>query len=85
MVMGTREARVHLSSTRTVDGTVYKLEKDRGFGFIRGDDGMSRFFHMRDVKDVPFDMLKQGQRVQFTPSLDPDHENKPRAREVRIL
>ncbi|MBX2866482.1 cold shock domain-containing protein [Candidatus Kaiserbacteria bacterium] len=39
---------------------------DRGFGFITPEDGeKDLFFHARDLVDVMFDDLKEGETVNF--------------------
>ncbi len=46
-------------------GTVAKLVHDRGFGFIRGNDGKDVFFHRSGLVGLNFDELEQGQVVDF--------------------
>ncbi|MFQ5876371.1 MAG: cold-shock protein [Acidobacteriota bacterium] len=46
-------------------GTVAKLVRDRGFGFIRGNDGKDVFFHRSGLVGLNFDELEQGQVVDF--------------------
>lgn len=51
-----------------MDGYVFKLDKDRGFGFIRDEQGMSRFFNARSVlPQIDFDMMTEGTKVTFEP------------------
>ncbi len=39
---------------------------DRGFGFIKPDDGQKDvFFHAKDLVEVPFNDLREGERVSF--------------------
>jgi len=46
-------------------GTIKTLT-DRGFGFIaREGETKDLFFHAKDLKDVMFDQLKQGDAVTF--------------------
>jgi CspA family cold shock protein len=60
-------------------GTIKKIVRDRGFGFIRSDDGQDRFFHRSGVRDS-FDTLTEGQKVEF----DEEPSSKgPRATNVR--
>ena len=33
-----------------MDGVIKKLMADKGFGFIRGTDGVERFFHRQDCR-----------------------------------
>ena len=66
-------------------GVVTKVIFSRGFGFIRGEDGLSRFFHQRAVVDArAFDLMHEGQPVLFTPTEDGPSDNRLRAVEVRI-
>ena len=45
-------------------GTIKKLVTDRGFGFIKGDEG-EIFFHSSEVKGVTFEDLHEGQKVEY--------------------
>ena len=47
------------------NGTIKRLVRDRGFGFIRDDGGQEWFFHRSSVKVVNFDQLNEGERVTF--------------------
>ena len=61
-------------------GSIKKLVRDRGFGFITGEDGNQVFFHSSACQSVEFDSLNEGQEVTF------DRENDakgPRANNVR--
>jgi CspA family cold shock protein len=60
-------------------GTIKRLVRDRGFGFIRDDGGQEWFFH-RSAVEGNFDQLNEGQRVSF----DEEPSAKgPRAANVR--
>jgi CspA family cold shock protein len=50
-------------------GAIGRLVKDQGFGFINASHGIALFFHRSEVQNVPFDLLKEGQSVQFKVSL----------------
>lgn len=45
-------------------GTIKRLLSDRGFGFIRGDQG-ELFFHRSEVQGVAFEELHEGQKVEY--------------------
>ena len=60
-------------------GTIKRLVRDRGFGFIRDDGGQEWFFH-RSGTQVNFDQLAEGQRVAFDEESSP---KGPRAANVR--
>jgi CspA family cold shock protein len=65
--------------TRMPGGTIKRLVRDRGFGFIRDDGGQEWFFHRSSVQGS-FDSLSEGQRVSF----DEEPSAKgPRAGNVR--
>jgi CspA family cold shock protein len=47
-------------------GTIKRVIRDRGFGFIRTQDGEEVFFHRTSVEHrLDFDALREGQRVEF--------------------
>lgn len=46
-------------------GKIKTLHTDKGYGFIRGEDGTDYFFHRSAVKNAEFDTLKKGHEVTF--------------------
>lgn len=60
-------------------GTIKRIVRDRGFGFIKGDGGREWFFHRSTVQGT-FDDLDEGQRVSFDEEPSP---KGPRAANVR--
>lgn len=62
-------------------GTIARLVKDRGFGFIKTEDGHDIFFHATGVKDISFEELTEGQSVSYETETDP-RSGKQRATEV---
>ena len=48
-----------------MEGTIKRLIRDRGFGFIRSEDGQEVFFHRSTLQDLDFDALREGERVAF--------------------
>ena len=64
------------------EGTIARLLMDKGFGFIRDDRGIEHFFHRSSVRNAVFEMLREGQRVEFTPE---DTGKGPRAGNVQII
>ncbi len=46
-------------------GTVKKLIRDRGFGFITAEDGNEVFFHRSDLVEADFDSMEEGASVEF--------------------
>lgn len=61
-------------------GTIKRLVRDRGFGFIRDDAGQEWFFHRSAVAAGAFDELAEGQRVSFD---EEESAKGPRAGNVR--
>ena len=47
-------------------GTIARLLIDKGFGFIRDEGGIEHFFHRSAVRGSVFELLREGQRVEFT-------------------
>ncbi len=47
------------------NGTVKRLVRERGFGFILGQDGVQVFFHRSALQGEGFDTLAEGQAVEF--------------------
>lgn len=46
-------------------GTIKRLVRERGFGFILGQDGTEIFFHRSALPGAGFDSLAEGQAVEF--------------------
>lgn len=61
-------------------GTIKRVVKDKGFGFIRDDRGNDYFFHRSSV-DGDFTSLNEGQQVAFEEEPSP---KGPRAGNVRV-
>lgn len=63
-----------------MNGTIKRLMKDKGFGFIAASDGSEYFFHQSGCLDR-FDELREGQAVTFTSGQGP---KGPRAENIRV-
>ena len=63
-----------------MQGTVKRLIRDRGFGFIRSTEGQEIFFHRSTLQDLAFDSIKEGQAVDFEME---NGDKGPRATKVR--
>jgi CspA family cold shock protein len=46
-------------------GKIKKMVRDRGFGFIRGDDGKEVFFHRSGLNAADYDGLSEGDNVEY--------------------
>ena len=65
-----------------MQGTIKRVIRDRGFGFIRSADGQEIFFHRSSLQELNFDSLKEGEGVEFEMERG---EKGPRATAVRPL
>jgi CspA family cold shock protein len=48
-----------------MNGTIKRLARDKGFGFIAADRGAEYFFHRSACTGAAFDQLQEGQSVSF--------------------
>ena len=48
-----------------VKGRIKKLVRERGFGFVRGDDGKEVFFHRSGLGATDYDSLSEGDIVEY--------------------
>jgi CspA family cold shock protein len=48
-----------------MQGTIKRVVRDRGFGFIRSSDGQEVFFHRNSLQQMDFDGLNEGDTVEF--------------------
>jgi CspA family cold shock protein len=61
-------------------GTIKRLVRDKGFGFVAAEDGVEYFFHQASCAD-PFDQMREGQSLTFEGGKGP---KGPRAENVRL-
>lgn len=65
-------------------GTIKKLmPEEKGFGFIRKQDGTDTFFHCRSLIGCEFGQLREGLSVEFDE--EPGKEGKLRAKNVKVV
>ncbi|MBU2536039.1 MAG: cold shock domain-containing protein [Chloroflexota bacterium] len=62
-------------------GTIKTL-MDRGYGFIKTEDGTDLFFHSNVLEGVEFNNLSEGQEVEFEKGQGRD--GRPAAVKVRL-
>ncbi len=62
-------------------GTIKRIVRERGFGFLRDELGQDWFFHRSSLEGTDFDKLAEGQRVSFEEEASP---KGPRATNLRI-
>ena len=63
-------------------GTIKRLIRDRGFGFISAEDETEVFFHHSALQDINFDTLEDGNSVEFDLESGP---KGPRAVNLKII
>ena len=56
---------------------------DRGYGFIKAEDGKDLFFHASETEGVQFSTLRAGQAVEF--EIGQDKKGRPQAVKVRLI
>ena len=49
----------------SMQGTIKRVVRDRGYGFIRSTDGQEVFFHLNSLQQMDFDSLQEGATVEF--------------------
>ena len=64
-----------------MQGTIKRIARDRGFGFIRTSDGQEIFFHRTGLQQIAFEGLHEGTSVEFDVERG---EKGPRATNVRL-
>ena len=62
-------------------GTIKKI-MDRGYGFIKTEQGEDLFFHGNDVEGVEFNSLSEGQEVEF--EMGKGRDGRPKAVNVKL-
>lgn len=67
------------------NGTVKWFNSEKGFGFIKNDDGSDDLFvHFSAIQSDGYKSLDEGQRVTFDSEVDPKNSSKLRAVNVCI-
>jgi CspA family cold shock protein len=61
-------------------GTIKRIQRDKGFGFIRDNSGQEYFFHRSAVFGEGLEDLREGDSVEFDVGEGP---KGPRAENVR--
>lgn len=63
-------------------GFVKCVKVDRGYGFLRGDDGHDHFFHVSGLDGLVLEERIVDQRVEFEVGTD-SRSGRPRATNIR--
>ncbi len=66
-----------------MQGTIQRLIRGKGFGFIVVE-GRQYFFHHSEVQGIAFKKLNPGDVVEFQPKEEPQGRN-PRATEITLV
>jgi len=61
-------------------GTVKMFNKEKGFGFIRAEDGQDYFFHYSALQMDEFKTAEKGEKVEFEVE---ESDRGPRAKNVK--
>jgi cold shock protein len=65
-------------------GPIVRIIRDRGFGFVRTEDGSEVFIHHSALPRGEFDTLQEGQEIEF--EIDNDQRGRgQRASNVRVV
>ena len=56
---------------------------DRGYGFIKTEEGKDLFFHRNEIEGVEFSNLRAGQEVEF--EMGQDKKGRPQAVKVKLI
>ena len=66
-------------------GTVKWFNAEKGYGFIKNDDGSDDLFvHFSAIQSDGYKTLEEGQHVTFDAEVDPKNSSKMRAVNVRV-
>jgi cold shock CspA family protein len=66
-------------------GTVIRVFLDKGYAFVRGSDGLSRFLHASDLQEGEnWDLVKVETHIEFDPDKS-DKGNGLKAVNVKLL
>ena len=79
---GKRPAPRAAPSGPKVRGKIKKLVRDRGFGFVRGDDGKEVFFHRSGLAATDYDSLAEGDVVEYVVQEGPRGARAENVRQV---
>ncbi len=63
-------------------GTIKKLLTERGYGFIRTEEGKDLFFHQSQLKGVDWSSLKEGLEVEY--EVGKHRDGRPEAAKVAL-
>lgn len=62
-------------------GKVKNVNRDKGYGFIKAEDGREFFFHRSALKNCGMPDMVDGREVEFT---EEEGEKGPRAEDIYV-
>lgn len=65
-------------------GQIVRLIRDRGFGFLRSEEGQEVFFHRTELREDSFDALRGDEQVDYDMGTDA-RSGRERAVNVRVV
>jgi cold shock protein len=65
-------------------GTIKRVIRDRGFGFISAEDGREIFFHTTALQGMTFESLVEGQSVEFDVEKSPKDSRSKGPKAIRV-
>jgi len=79
-----------MNMSQRMKGVITRVFPNKGYGFVRDEQGFLRFMHANDVTPLrAFDTLREGQGVEFDPvdvgESAPNRGNGLRAANVSLL
>jgi len=64
-------------------GEIEKMVDDKGYGFIRGENGKQYFFHITDLENIQWSEISIGRKVTFQVKREPSDDKAGAAGSVR--
>lgn len=64
-------------------GTIKFFNTERGFGFIKSEDGRDYFVHYSEIQMEGFKVLREGDEVEFSPAEDPKGRTAKNVRKTK--
>ena len=54
----------------TITGKIYRVTRNKGYGWIRTGDSKDWFFHRSELRNASFEDVSEGMEVEFVPIRD---------------